>query len=130
MNFNFFKGRYGIDTLTKFLGIVGLFFLVSKGYIKIFGLLILGYATWRCYSMDFNKRRREDMIFQEWLRKLNFSLKNVKYKFNNILKGLKDKKNYKIVKCPDCNQMLRLPRGKGKIIVTCRKCSKEFKIKS
>lgn len=36
------------------------------------------------------------------------------------------KKEYIFVKCPNCKKMLRLPRGKGKLIVTCPTCRTEF----
>ena len=33
---------------------------------------------------------------------------------------------YKIYKCPKCRQKLRVPRGKGKIRISCRRCQYEF----
>ena len=33
-------------------------------------------------------------------------------------------------KCPNCGQQLRVPRGKGKITVTCRSCGAVFEEKS
>ncbi len=50
--------------------------------------------------------------------------------FSNFKRWFNEKKNYKIVKCPKCGQKLRLPRGKGKITVTCKRCFYEFKMKS
>lgn len=38
--------------------------------------------------------------------------------------------DYKIEKCPHCSQMLRLPKNKGTILVTCSKCHEKFKIKT
>ena len=44
---------------------------------------------------------------------------NIKFKYTQY-------RNYKITKCPNCKQKLRLPRGKGNIVVTCKKCSTKF----
>ena len=35
--------------------------------------------------------------------------------------------DFVIVDCPDCDASLRLPKGKGKLAVTCPKCKTEFK---
>ncbi|MBO5073579.1 MAG: hypothetical protein J6C32_11505 [Eubacterium sp.] len=32
----------------------------------------------------------------------------------------------KLFRCPKCHQTIRVPRGKGKIAITCPKCRNEF----
>jgi len=139
MNSNFFKDKNGIDRFSIFLATVSVIFLLSKSYVKLLGICILGYAAWRTLSKDKYKRHNEEMAFEDTLIRMNYRLnrlfkgnpiKKLKYKFTEIAKGLKDQKDFKIVKCPNCGQKLRLPRGKGKITVTCRKCSHQFKMKS
>jgi len=39
-------------------------------------------------------------------------------------------RNYRFLICPQCAQRLRVPRGKGKIRVTCTKCRNQFIAKS
>lgn len=56
----------------------------------------------------------------------NSSSENLK---TRVTKWVNEKKNYKILSCPKCGQKLRVPRGKGKITVTCKKCFFEFKAK-
>lgn len=34
--------------------------------------------------------------------------------------------DYTVEPCPHCGQKARLPKGKGKIRVTCKKCQKTF----
>ncbi len=36
--------------------------------------------------------------------------------------------DYKVHNCPKCNQGLRVPKGKGNILVTCSKCEEKFKL--
>lgn len=38
--------------------------------------------------------------------------------------------DYRVEGCPNCRQMLRLPKDKGTILVTCSKCETQFKIKT
>lgn len=49
---------------------------------------------------------------------------------NDIVEGLDTRKieslvDYKVESCPNCKAKLRIPKGKGKINITCPKC--EFK---
>ena len=39
-------------------------------------------------------------------------------------------KHYKYLICPQCTQRLRVPRGKGRLIVTCTRCGNRFEAKS
>lgn len=39
-------------------------------------------------------------------------------------------RTYRFLICPQCSQRLRVPRGKGKIRVTCTKCRNQFIAKS
>ena len=39
-------------------------------------------------------------------------------------------KEHRYFKCPNCGQQLRVPRGKGKITVTCRGCGASFQEKA
>lgn len=39
-------------------------------------------------------------------------------------------KEHKIYKCPNCKTYLRVPRGKGKILITCNSCGHKFNKKT
>ena len=39
-------------------------------------------------------------------------------------------KEHRYFRCPSCGQQLRVPKGKGKITVTCRSCGAVFQEKS
>ncbi|MCR5205137.1 MAG: hypothetical protein K6E47_08760 [Lachnospiraceae bacterium] len=41
-----------------------------------------------------------------------------------------DKVTYRVFKCPECGQLLRVPKGSGRVEITCRRCGKVFEAKS
>ena len=100
---------------------------------------MLIFAFYRAFSKKIYKRREEYNIFYTYTNKLLskfgkslpynipvYDLNNISKIFENFNYWLNQKKNYKITKCPNCKQKLRLPRGKGNIVVTCKKCSTKF----
>ena len=142
------KNRYGFDFLSQILFFVGAIFCFWKFTLGM-GLILIGISVYRAFSKDIYKRRNEAKIFETLVNSIYNKLrgkKNNSYgQNNNFILGIKrsfnelkksynywiyERKTYKIVKCPKCGQKLRLPRGKGKIVVTCKKCLHEFKMKT
>ena len=123
----FMWGRYGNDRFNQFLMIVALVCLALSFFgLRIFyvlALALLVYVYYRMFSRDYNRRYAENQKFLTWQNK-------IKYKVNNWKRNLADRKTHHIYKCPSCGQKIRVPRGKGKIIVTCPKCRTEFQKKS
>lgn len=117
-----FSNSYGLDKLSKYLLIAGLILYFGK-YTYFIGLAIVAYATFRALSQNRNKRYQELMVFESLLSKIKQRFYNLNYKYSQS-------KQYKILKCPSCSQKLRVPKKKGKIVVTCKKCGTEFKAKS
>lgn len=139
-------GSYGFDLLSLFLLILGSLFNFSK-YTSPLGLLIFIVVLFRAFSKNIFKRTNELNkfidFFNKLLRKFNkeipYNLPSVTFDSfsssfsilkNNINQKIQYKKQYKILKCPKCKQKLRVPRGKGKITVTCKRCCHEFHAKS
>ncbi|SKA86220.1 hypothetical protein SAMN05428976_10855 [Clostridium sp. USBA 49] len=118
----YFKDSYGLDKLTKYLFILGLLLSFSK-YTSIAGVVLIFYGLFRTFSKNKYKRHQELSVFENYL----LILKQRYYRFKSYIK---DSRKYKIFKCPNCSQKLRVPRKKGKIIITCKKCGIEFKGKS
>lgn len=116
------KSNYGFDRFSKFILIFSLIFFTNK-WTAVIGLFLLLVVTFRYFSKDKYKRHLEEMAYEQWLYK-------VKYYFNLQKNKIKEKRIHVIKKCPYCGQKLRLPRGKGKIIVTCKACKKDFKAKT
>lgn len=123
----FMWGRYGNDRFNQFLMIVAIVCLVLSLFgLNIFYLLGLGlmvYAYFRMLSRKITKRAAEN---QWYLRK---ELK-VRSWWSGSKKAFAERKEYRIYKCPNCKQKLRVPRGKGRIAIRCRKCGTEFIRKS
>lgn len=120
----FMIGRYGVDHLSNTLATIGIALIVSNIFLKIeilhiISLVILGYSYFRMFSRNINKRYQENMQF------LN-ATKPIREKINKFKRRTKSLKTHKYYKCPECNQELRVPKGKGKVTVKCPKCNHKF----
>lgn len=113
----FMQGRYGVDALTKFmlyvaigLMVIGLVF--RNGIFNSLAMLLLILGYFRMFSKNIQKRYAENMKY---------------YKIRNQITGFfKVRKTHHIYKCPSCKQKIRIPKGKGKIEITCPKCKNHF----
>jgi DNA-directed RNA polymerase subunit RPC12/RpoP len=123
----FMMGRYGNDGLNRFLMIVALVCLVISFFgpsiFYMLGLIFMGYAYFRMFSRQTYKRALENQKFYQWEMKVKSAWKRKKNEFAQ-------RKDYRIYKCPNCKQKIRVPKGRGKIAITCRKCGTEFVKKS
>jgi primosomal protein N' len=89
----------------------------------ITGMVLVIYSTFRSISKNKYKRYQELRAFENLLLIVKREIYGLKIKFGDFRK-------YKIFKCPSCAQKLRVPRKKGKLTITCKKCGAEFKGKS
>lgn len=139
---NFLQGRYGVDFLSLLLillsSILNIFYIT-----RFFALIILIFAIYRAFSKKIYKRKEEYNVFftytNKFLKKFGkslpynlpvYDLNNLSIYSETLKKRVIEFKNYKVTRCPNCNQKLRLPRKKGKIIVTCKKCGNKFDFKT
>lgn len=112
----FMAGRYGTDRLNMAILCAGLI----ASLLSVFSpsaalnmvLFILSYALmiWaivRSLSRNTYKRYQENR------------------KFLQLIDRFKDRQ-HRYFDCPKCHQMVRVPRGKGKIAITCPKCREKF----
>ena len=114
---NFMIGRYGNDAFNKFLLCTalilwGINLFVSNVLLSSWALLLLGYSYFRMFSRNTTKR------YQENLKYLQIK--------NKLLSKINYSKTHHIYCCPTCKQKIRIPRGKGRICITCPKCKTEF----
>lgn len=112
----FMTGRYGTDRLNMVILCAGLAASVISAFLGgskvgvICWLLSYGLMFWaifRCLSRNTYKRYQENRQFLMFFDKL------------------KDRKN-RYFTCPKCRQTVRVPRGKGKIAITCPRCKERF----
>lgn len=118
----YLRGSYGIDQLSKYLYITGLLLSLSR-FSSTIGFILIVYGTWRCLSKDKPRRYKELLSFENFLR-------NVKSKYYKSKTSITEYRHYKVFKCPNCSQKLRVPRKKGKLLIGCKKCDTVFRGKS
>ena len=111
----FMAGRYGQDRLNITLLVVGcvlcfvqMFVPSGVGFVlTILSEALLILSLFRCFSRNTNKRYNENR------------------KFLLMIDRIKDR-DHRYYACPKCRQTVRVPRGKGKISITCPKCREKF----
>ena len=127
----FMSGRRGADEFSRFLLIAALVFIVLSWMLGgalqsitwALGLACLIYCYVRMFSRNIYKRQQENHWF---LQKKSA----VTRWFRSIKDRWQQRKDYRFFRCPSCHTLLRVPKGKGKIQLTCRKCGNRFERKS
>jgi hypothetical protein len=124
----FMMGRYGADQLGRLLmGISILFLLVSLfTRLDIFCILALGLMAYEYYRM---MSRKIEQRYAENQKYLNGRYR-LAVKWNRRKERFRQRKDYHFYRCPSCKQKVRVPKGKGRICITCPKCKGEFIKKS
>ena len=112
----FMMGRYGTDKLNMLLLCVGVVLTVINMFannlwvslaLTVLAYLLMGLAIFRTFSRNTYKRYRENQRFLLFFQKLR-------------------DRQHRYYDCPRCRQQIRVPRGKGKISITCPKCREKF----
>lgn len=123
----FMQGRYGNDRLNQVLMIAALVCMVLSFLgLNIFytiALILMVYAYFRMFSRKIYQRAAEN---QKYLQQ-EMKLRNW---FAGQKRLLAQRKTHHIYKCPSCKQKLRVPRGRGRIEIRCKKCGTTFIKKS
>ena len=124
----FMAGRYGNDQLNQFIFIVAIISMVleiitRQSLFYTLTLVLLSLAYVRVFSRNINKRYEENMKFLQRKDAILNKFRKQKY-------YAAQRRNYHIYTCPQCKQKIRIPKGKGKISITCPKCRTSFIKKS
>lgn len=112
----FMEGRYGTDKLNMVILCAGVIASILSTLVRIpplnlifwvlsYALMIL--AIFRSLSRNTYKRYQENRRYMQ------------------LRDRLKDRQ-HRYYDCPKCRQTVRVPRGKGKISITCPKCREKF----
>lgn len=111
---HFMAGRYGTDKLNITILCAGVAFCLLSLFVRRLSLLfttvsyiLLLWAIFRCLSRNTYRRYRENS------------------RYLGLLQRFRDRE-HRYYHCPRCRQPIRVPRGKGKIAITCPKCKEKF----
>ena len=120
----FLDGCYGFDLLGYLLlGASVLLALLSRLFdvlfLSLLASIVLVWAVSRAFSRNIQKRWEENQRLLKLLPNLLRSLRE-------RAERRKQRRDYKFFRCPGCHNRLRLPRGKGRIQITCPRCGQRF----
>lgn len=127
----FMYGRRGMDEFSIFLLIAtvvliligSLFGGILRSLFSLVEMVGLVYCYVRVFSRNIYKRQQENAWY---LRKK----KAVIRWFRSVKDRWQQRKEYKFFRCPSCRTLLRVPKNKGKLLLTCRKCGNRFERKT
>ncbi len=112
----FMQGRYGTDKLNMVILGAGLVVCLVGMFVPMPSLRLamtllsyglMGWALFRTFSRNTYKRYQENRRYFLWLQRIR-------------------DRQHRYYDCPRCRQQVRVPRGKGKIAITCPKCKEKF----
>ena len=113
---SFMQGRYGTDKLNTAILVAGFSACVLSrllrlprlsGLLTVLSYVLMGWAIFRMLSRNTYKRYQENR------------------KYLRFVERIRDRE-HKYFDCPRCRQPVRVPKGKGKIAITCPKCREKF----
>ena len=117
-------GRYGPDHLNIAMIVVSLVLNLLSAIVGFPPLMYVSYlflllALFRMLSRNITRRRAEnDKFIRYWWP--------VRTRVRRIFANIRHGKTHRFIKCPGCGNTLRIPKGKGKLQVTCPKCGERF----
>lgn len=121
--YQFMQGRYGVDILNTVLMVGSIIIFILNIFLGNVVLMFVGYAFWitvifRMFSRNTYRRNQENETFMGFISPIT--------RMRTLSKKRKQDPTHKYYRCPSCHQIVRLPKGRGKIVVTCPKCSNKF----
>lgn len=128
--YRFMSGRNGSDELARFcsftsLGIMILYLIVGRFSQWLATLLStiafagIFYSWFRIFSRNISRRRLENEKYMRFMSRIKSKLALQKTKFSQ-------RREYRFFTCVSCRAVLRVPKGKGRVKITCKKCGATF----
>jgi len=119
----FMSGRHGLDDLGRGLNILAMVMLVLGSLLlpqlSSLAMMLVIVGIFRIMSRNVYKRTQENEAYMRLRYKITRWV-------SSHIQQIKNRKTYRYYRCPSCRQSLRVPKGKGKIAVTCPKCKTVF----
>ena len=124
----FMTGRHGADNLGMFTLLAGLAFSLRGSFTRVGILSLIGFALYiitlfRMFSRNHEKRTAENRKYIELTS-------GWKTKIRQFTRRMKNRRDYRYFKCPNCKVLLRMKRGSGEKDITCVRCGHQFRQKS
>ena len=116
----FMVGRYGSDQFTLFLTISGIVLSVLSNFkhlrfLYLISLILIFYGVFRTFSKKYDARRKELNWYLRWSETPKAYVKL-------LMNQIRDRKTHRYYRCANCKTVMRVPKGRGKIEITCPKC--------
>ena len=123
----FLTGRNGPDALSMTASLFACVLLIiamfvggtASSVLWLLALICLIFCYFRIFSRNIARRRAENQRFLTLIAPL--TRLRVRYREKKRQKNI-----YCFFKCPQCGTVLRVPKGKGHIRITCKCCSHVF----
>ncbi len=124
----FLQGRYGTDQFSGFLAWTALILWIISRMTKyyIFGkicltvaLVLIVYVDFRILSRNHVKRYQENERYLIMTGRVRRHMQKWQHRWQM-------RREHRIFTCPSCKQKIRVPKGKGRIAITCPQCRTEF----
>ena len=120
----YMQGRYGMDELSKFLMAISIVMIIMasltrNSIVNLVSFILIGFVYYRMFSKNFYKCSLQNQKYLTLRNRLMGS-------WQNRISRFKQRKIYSFYDCPECRQKVRIPKGKGKVQITCPKCKVEF----
>ena len=152
----FMTGRYGSDQFSRFtllmafvMLVLNLFFRTKTSVFYWLVWILIIYTYFRMFSRNIQKRYDDNTRFLQLKEKVLGKLRggrgagagdSVKdsYRYyqnayDNARTGagkpngaMRSDREHRIFRCPKCDQRVRVPRGRGRIEITCPRCAHKF----
>lgn len=127
----FMYGRYGQDQLNVFLLVAAVVLMVLRIFVpgtagslmNVLSLVLLGLTWFRMLSRNLPRRRAENARYLDLRYRVTGWFRRLKTRWDQ-------RRDYRFFSCPSCHTTLRVPKGRGKIRIVCRKCGTSFTRKS
>lgn len=119
----FFIGRNGADDLCRFLNLLSIVLLILGIFtfriFSSFGIAFYVYSMFRMLSRNQYKRSMENSAYLQLRGRAQGWFSRQRSRFAQ-------RKTHRYFKCPNCKQTVRVPKGKGRISITCPQCRTQF----
>ncbi|MBQ9393485.1 MAG: hypothetical protein IJU18_05800 [Oscillospiraceae bacterium] len=131
----FMEGRYGPDALGRFASVCGCLLLIIALLVRTvadgvvtnllvsLALAVVGWTYFRILSKNLTRRQLENQRYLQLVQPAAdwFALR---------IDCFRQRRDYAFFKCPGCGRTVRVPKGKGRIRITCRHCGFSFEKKT